>query len=166
MGVGKTTLGRQLAERIGWDFVDLDRVVEIDTGKSISQIFEEEGEEAFRRYEAHLLATVLQRPHSVISTGGGTPVQEGAMAAMLRVATVIWLKASVDTILSRIANDTTRPLLEGLDREQKKRRIETMLANREVYYEQANFSVDTDGRDAQWLVETIYKRMMDSERSK
>ena len=165
MGVGKTTLGRQLAQRMGWEFVDLDQSIEIDAGKSISQIFEEDGEEVFRDHEASQLARVLKESNRVIATGGGTPIREGAMSTMLRLATVIWLKASVDTLLARTSQDCSRPLLANLTSEQKNRRIEEMLAVREDHYRQANFTIDTDGCDPGLLVSRIYERIMDSERS-
>lgn len=156
MGVGKTTLGQQLARRMDFDFVDLDREVERQTGESIPYIFASHGETRFRDLEIATLSTVLDRKRIVVATGGGTAASTEAMQMMRRHGTVIWLRASVDTILSRTNSSHHRPLLAGTTRKDRRQRIETLLAQRTPFYAGADWILDTNTTDQEWLVDQAY----------
>lgn len=115
MGCGKTTIGQAVADRIGLPFVDLDTRIRAFAGKSIPEIFQEDGEAAFRAMEAGLLRDTLGEPGSaVVATGGGALLQPGAMEAVDGApALVVLLEASLERTLCRIGNQSGRPLLDG-----------------------------------------------------
>ncbi len=114
MGAGKTTVGRALADRLGWAFVDTDAEVEAATGRSVEERFAEAGEPAFRADERRALATALSDGGPVVvSAGGGAVVDEGSRRLLSRSATVVWLRADPTTLAARVGDGTGRPLLAG-----------------------------------------------------
>jgi shikimate kinase len=144
-GTGKSTVARQLALALGWEWIDLDVEVELLAGKSIAAIFADEGEAKFRDLESQALAQALQRDRTVLALGGGAVLQPENRVALAGRAIVVWLRATPETILHRIAADPTtserRPNLTcgGLAE------IEELLAVREPLYRQcADLTVDTD----------------------
>ncbi|GAA3617508.1 shikimate kinase [Secundilactobacillus similis] len=118
MGSGKTTVGQLLAQRLGTTQRDLDAVIVDRAGKSIQQIFDDEGEASFRQMEHDTLADVLENTSGILSTGGGTPIQP-ANFDLLKASPVpvILLNVKPETIMDRLADDTDRPLVKelGLD---------------------------------------------------
>src|SRR5262245_38504620 len=96
MASGKTTVGRLLAERLDWAFVDLDKVIEDGAGKTVADIFAAEGEPGFRKRETEALREVAQRKKTVVATGGGTPCRDENIRAMLAAGRVFWLDVSAD----------------------------------------------------------------------
>jgi len=110
MGSGKTMRGREMAELLNYQFVDLDQLVEAAAGKSIPQIVKESGEDAFRALEQEQLKITALFDRSIIATGGGTPCQAGAMEWMNEYGWTAWIKADLQTMIDRIANDPNRPL--------------------------------------------------------
>jgi shikimate kinase len=111
-GTGKTTVGRLLAERIGWAFADADHEIEALAGRPVPEIFSDEGETAFRDYEERVIADLATRPETVIATGGGAVLRESNRAALRSVGFVAWLTADPDTIARRISSRVaTRPAL-------------------------------------------------------
>jgi shikimate kinase len=133
MGAGKSTVGRLLARRCGFDFIDCDRELEARSGVTIATIFELEGEESFRRREAALIDELTQRPRTVLATGGGAILDEENRGHLRSRGLVIYLRASVDEILRRTNRDRARPLLQTTDR---RGRIAQLLAEREALYTQ------------------------------
>ena len=132
MGAGKSTVGRLLARRCGFDFIDCDRELEARSGVTIATIFELEGEEGFRRREAALIDELTQRPRTVLATGGGAILDEDSRRHLRGRGLVIYLRASLDEILRRTQKDRARPLLQTEDR---RGRISKLLAEREALYE-------------------------------
>ncbi len=112
MGAGKTTVGRHLAQGLGWRFVDLDLEIETTMGLGVREIFAQQGEESFRRYESEQLASAVAEDELVVATGGGTMTVEANRRLMARSGVTIWLNPSFDEIVTRIGSHgkVDRPL--------------------------------------------------------
>ena len=117
MGAGKSSIGRQLAQRLGMEFVDLDGEIERRTGASVSTIFECEGEAGFRARERAALAEILEGTGRVVASGGGAVLDAGNRGLMRERGFVVYLHVSVPVQLERLARDRSRPLLAVDDRE-------------------------------------------------
>ena len=114
MGVGKTTVGRLLARRLGWEYVDTDVLVVETAGRTVAEIFEVDGEAAFRAAETAALQKALaSQEHTVVSIGGGAVLAEQNQELMKSTSTVVWLRATERTILSRVGSGEGRPMLVG-----------------------------------------------------
>ena len=156
MGGGKTTIGRQLAMRLGYHFIDMDEQIENDQNCSISEIFIQQGEEFFRRLETDLLKKLLQVQNTVVATGGGVVVTEGNLDLMKRIGTIIYLKTSVDEIIERVKNTLHRPLLQNENTEE---RIHLLLQHRTPLYEQADQIVETKNLSPQAITVLIIRNL-------
>ena len=139
MGVGKTHSGRRLAERLGLEFYDSDKIIEDKAGCSVSEIFEQFGEEKFREAERTSIMDVLSGGVCVLATGGGAVVNEETRRAIRRMAVSIWLKVPVPEILKRIGGGTSRPLLQKGDPEATLTRL---LLEREPFYADADIHLE------------------------
>ena len=162
MGSGKTSVSRALEGITELTFLDTDAEIERRAGKTISRIFAEDGEEAFRKLETGLLEEYLQNGwKGILSTGGGMPVREENRKLLRKLGKVIYLQTSAETICDRLSGDTTRPLLAGLaDREAKLAKILEMLSIREPYYlETAHITVETDGLAPEAIAEKILQNL-------
>ncbi len=115
MGVGKSTVGRRLAARLGLPFHDGDEVIEEAAGMSVSDIFAELGEAEFRAGEARVMRRLLDAPRMVLATGGGAVLNAETRALLAARATTVWLKADLAVVASRVQRRDTRPLLRGKD---------------------------------------------------
>ena len=150
MGTGKTTVGRILADRLGFGFVDTDEVIEWRAG-AIPQIFERQGEEGFREMERTVARELADRSGLVIATGGRMMLDEECAACLEPEADVFCLTADPDTIIERIGDTTKRPLLDIPDASS---RVRELLAERAEGY--ARFaSVETDGRSAEEVADAV-----------
>lgn len=162
MGVGKTTVGRALSDKLQGHFIDLDEQIENRTKQSIQSIFHRHGEEAFRKLELEaLLAVIRDNPLSpvVVSTGGGIVVTSEARDQLHRHFTVIWLKANVETLVRRLVSGvTSRPLL-NTDEALEVRVRELVNARTPLYHNVAHFEVCTDDRTPNEIVEAILHRL-------
>ena len=144
MGTGKSTAGTLVAEKLGYDFVDLDHAIVEQEGRSIPEIFSDNGEGYFRSLESAILQRVLQSEGKVISTGGGSVLAPGNASMMLESGFVAALTATAEEIISRVGADANRPLLAGNAEEQVKR----LLDQRKDAYLFAHCTVDTTGLSA------------------
>ena len=140
MASGKSTVGKALAARLGWDFFDVDREVERRTGVTVAEIFEKEEEAGFRRRETEMMAELTIRPGCIVAMGGGAPLFE-VNRKLLKRGLVVRLLSTVSDVLERTRFDTTRPLLRSEDPVAKIR--ELMLAREPVYAEVSDVEVST-----------------------
>ena len=150
MGSGKTTTGFKLAGLLGWDFTDLDKCIEEETGMTIPEIFSLHGEDWFRNVESKILRNLKPLKNEVVSTGGGTPCYRDNMDFMLDTGLTIYLKLTPGQLKSRLSGTNgERPLLKDLGDDGLLEFIEENLAIREKWYNRAelNFNgFDTDVR--------------------
>lgn len=162
-GTGKSTVGRALADRLGWRCCDADAVIEERAGCSIRQIFDEQGEPAFRVLEQDVLAELLREDRLVIAAGGGAVLNAATRERMQSAGPVVWLQASVDTILQRLTSDDAthqrRPALTDLDEQDE---VTRLLAVREpLYREVCTIAVVSDGRTPDDIADEIVARLPD-----
>jgi len=155
MGTGKTTTGKALARRLGLSLVDTDREIERKTGKRISELFREVGEEGFRDLESRVLKQVLAETPGVVTTGGGIVLRPENVRLMKETGWVVALYASEDEIVRRLAATSDRPLLEGDVRQ----RVARLLRERRGLYDFAHFRVDTTGLTVAEVVDQICRRL-------
>lgn len=140
MGTGKSTVGRLVAEKLGMEFCDTDAMVEAKSGMTISEIFDEMDEEAFRSMETDVLKEITEKRNLVVSTGGGIVVTKGNMEIMRQAGSLITLMASPEQIFERIKDDKGRPLLQ----------VESPLDEiKKLIFDRAPFYINTD-----YIVET------------
>ncbi|MFC5459596.1 bifunctional shikimate kinase/3-dehydroquinate synthase AroKB [Massilia niabensis] len=157
MGSGKTTIGRQIARRLGKRFIDSDHAIEARTGATIPWIFEIEGEASFRRREADMIRELTSQRGVVLATGGGAVLDPASRAYLAERGTVIYLRAGISSILQRTAHDKNRPLLQTAD---PRRKLEELLAQREpLYREIADLVIDTGRPNVQSMVQTILDQL-------
>lgn len=156
-GTGKSMVARELARRLDFDCVDADDEIERQAGKSIASIFREDGEAAFRDVEAALVGELSRRRRAVVALGGGAVLRETNRQAICAAGTVVWLTASVDTILRRLAEDqTTASRRPNLTTTGGRAEVENLLATRTPIYRQcATLVVDTEGKTAAEVADEI-----------
>lgn len=143
MGVGKTRVGRILACELGRCFLDTDRMIEQRVGKTIAEIFADEGEAHFRQLERACVLETCQRPDAVVALGGGAITCADNVAAVRCAGILVCLKADVETIFARVRRRSNRPLLAGLDPQAQRAKIESLLRERAPYYDQAHIELYT-----------------------
>lgn len=160
MGSGKTTTGMQLAEYLGWLFIDLDKKVEEYAQKSIAEIFSLNGEEYFRSLETKILRNVGSDSDTVVSTGGGTPCQSNNMDFMLETGLTIYLKLTPEQLKARLSgSENTRPLIKDLDEKNLLTFIRGKLAEREKYYTRSHLVVEESDLEMSKLITIVKSRL-------
>jgi len=162
MGSGKSTIGPILANTLGWDFFDLDKLIENKTGKKIRDIFEQEGEGHFRKIETDTLREISESKNVIISLGGGTIANKENIEIMKNTGKIIYLKVSLDTVYHRLKYKKDRPALtksdsESLSKEEMTNRINELMDTRAQYYEQADYTIDTDNNSLGKTIDNIVK---------
>jgi shikimate kinase len=143
MGTGKSSVGQLVSAQLHFTFLDTDHVIEARAGKSISEIFAQQGEPAFRDLERKIVGELVTRKKTVISTGGGLPVNPENLASLKNHSLVVCLWASPEKIWERVRNQSHRPLLNEKDPLAK---IRSLLEERAPYYRQADVLLNTEMR--------------------
>lgn len=158
MGSGKTYRGRQLSEKLSIPFFDLDEQIVAHEGKSINEIFENNGEEYFRMLEKDLLHIITESHDSMImACGGGAPCYFNNIEYMNRSGTTVWLNTPLDVLAARLLKEKDhRPLLKDLTHDQLKAYIIKKFADRKIYYEQAAIVADDDHMELDELIQKIF----------
>jgi shikimate kinase len=157
MGSGKSTVGKLVASRLGWTFVDFDDEVERRAGSSIADIFRDRGEAFFRTLEHEVARDLLHRDHAVLATGGGWPALEGRMQALGNDTLTVWLDVSAESSVRRVKGSRrVRPLLEVAD---PVRRAERLLAERAPYYGLAELHLDATSSSPVQLAERVIEHL-------
>lgn len=158
MGVGKSAAGRALAKKLGKRFVEVDALIEEKAGKSISRIFQEEGEIAFREMEIEVIKEIASRRDQVIACGGGVVLNKINIERLKKEAVIVWLTASAGEIRKRLVEGgEERPLLEGKNNLAE---IRQLIKFRRAYYERsAVIKVDTSKLDIDSVVEQILEKI-------
>jgi len=151
MGTGKTTVGSNLAQRLGWKFANTDDLIEARQEMTISDMFATIGEAGFRQVESEVVRESLEQSHQVIATGGGAVLSEQNRIVMQRNGYVVALTASADTIIDRVSKDQNRPLVQGNVAE----RVHTLLENRKHAYDFADMKIDTSALSVEQIVDLI-----------
>ena len=161
MGVGKTTIGKQIAERFGWPFVDMDLFIENRYHKTVPDLFAEKGEDVFRRIEQAVLQEIVQFENTVVSTGGGAPCFFDNMDRMNRTGITVYLKMPAPELAQRLmACKQERPLLKDKSMEELKQFIADSLEKREVWYNRASIVFPASGYPTiHPLVENLIKQI-------
>jgi shikimate kinase len=154
MGTGKTTVGRAVAHKLGFVLIDSDHEIERSRGKTIPEIFAQEGEPAFRAREREFIEAGHPAQRTVVSCGGGLVVQPGKLALLKSKGVVVCLHASIETILARTARHQHRPLLVT---ENPEERIRTLFAAREPIYKQSGTVILTDSRPLHDIVAHVMR---------
>lgn len=152
MGVGKTTIGRRLAQALNLPFSDADAEIEQAAGCSIADFFELYGEPAFRAGERRVIARLLDGPRHVLATGGGAFMDEGTRTLTKERAVTVWLKADLDLLMKRVLRKQTRPLLKNDD---PRGTMERLIAERYPVYAEADVTVETSDQPHDRVVRAI-----------
>jgi shikimate kinase len=153
MGSGKTVAGKILAQRLNHKFIDVDKLIEKQCGKSIARIFAEDGEPVFRRYEIEAIKEASSSPSSVIACGGGAVLNSTNVDRIKMNATVVYLKASAGTLAARLSRERNRPLLKTGN---KLATINALLSERAPIYEKAaDIIIDTSNLNQESVADAI-----------
>ena len=157
MGTGKTIIGKKLADRLKWDFLDTDIEVERVLGKTIPQIFKQFGEARFRSEEKLIVKKLSKKKNLIVATGGGAVLDSENVSCLRENGILICLTADPETILKRIKTGQNRPLLSG--KEDLKQKIEELLLARSQAYSAADLSIDTSSDKPDQIVENIIQNL-------
>jgi shikimate kinase len=164
MGSGKSTVGPIFANTIGFQFIDLDALIEQKEGKKIGAIFAAEGEKKFRALERETVQDLLHSTSMVISLGGGTVTNPDTLALIKKHGVMVYLRSDVEHIYSRLRTKSDRPMLRNddgqlLDGDDLMKKIEMLLNARTPFYEQADIIVTTDDKRIGHTIDELAKRI-------
>ncbi len=164
MGAGKSTVGKILAEKLNRDFYDTDQAIEESTKKSISEIFESEGEDYFRDKEEETIKKITaELNEAVVALGGGTILRRKNWELITRSGVIVYLQWQFNSLLNRLANDDSRPLAAKIPRESYQTEFLKLFELRKPIYAQADFIIDcsddlTETQVADEIVNELEKR--------
>jgi len=152
MGAGKSAIGRRLGKRLGLSFVDADKEIEAAAGKSVTEIFNDHGEDYFRDGERRVIARLLENGPVVLATGGGAYMNEATRTEIADKGLSIWLKADLETLMERVSRRDTRPLLQAGDPRQI---MQTLMDERYPVYASADITIESRDVPHEIIVEEI-----------
>jgi shikimate kinase len=152
MGTGKSSVGRMVADQLRFEFLDTDDLIGVRAGKTITEIFAQNGEATFRELECQLVEELAARNHTVISTGGGLPVNPVNLSSLKQHALLVCLWSSPEKIFERVREQSHRPLLLDPDPLAK---IRSLLAAREQFYKQADVLLNSEFRSIREVAQQV-----------
>ena len=152
MGVGKSTIGKKLAKRLKLKFVDTDHLIEIKEKSTIKEIFENKGENYFRKVEKKIIFEELKKSNLIIALGGGAFINVSTKKKIKDTFISFWLDLKVDTLLHRLKNATKRPLL---DKDQLEKSIKKIYSERKKIYNESNFRINCNSMNKNEIVDEI-----------
>ena len=158
MGAGKSICGRMLARRTGRCFVETDDMIVAREGRTIPDIFRQDGEERFRQLEGEVLEDLTLKNGNVIATGGGLPCREGRMESLKSLGTVVWLDGDFRELHDRASRTSDRPMLTGRTLAE----VEALYRQRTAFYRQAHLIIDTTGLAIDEVVSRVLRALRDS----
>ena len=141
MGSGKSAIGRILANKLDYNFIDVDKMVEIDEGKTIKKIFEEDGEVYFRYLEEKITIKILERKETIVSLGGGAIINKNIRNLVEKNSYNIYLKVDVDILTKRLQNSRTRPLIY---KKNLKKELINLINKRQNFYQKADLIIQNE----------------------
>lgn len=157
MGVGKSETAKELAQIAGYEVVDSDHEIEKDTQKTITKIFQENGEQFFRNKEKETIREiVINKDKIVIATGGGAFCDKSSADLLLENSFVVWLKCDIETITKRLEEDNSRPILKENNKEEI---LKSLAKKREIFYQRAHFSIDTTSKTPIEIASKIWQKI-------
>ena len=164
MGSGKSTVGPILANTIGFQFIDLDMLIEKKENRKISEIFTSEGEKKFRMLERETLREILSSAMTIVSLGGGSVTNDETLQMVKENGVLVYLKSDVDHIYQRLRTKSDRPMLRDddgnlLDGDDLVKKIETLLGARETFYNQADVIISTDDKKIGHTIDELAKKL-------
>ena len=151
MGSGKSTIGSLLAEKLGLQFLDIDKLIEQEENSTISNIFEKKGENYFRKIEEKITIKMLESSDKVISLGGGAFINKNIQKVVLKNHISVWLKWKSSTLIKRIKDNKKRPLATSLN----EKKLKELIINRSIMYNKANLKIDCDNLNKNEIVDKI-----------
>jgi shikimate kinase len=168
MGVGKTTLGNKIAQKLQYYFIDLDQEIEDREHCSINEIFKKKGESFFRDIETKIINEIVDRDEEVVlSLGGGAYINQKSREILQKKSLVIWLHADLDEIVFRTSGKNNRPLLNKVDGMANKRKIlQDLIEIREPFYKQCDLDFDTTNHNQEILVNKIIQQINELKNAK
>ena len=158
MGAGKSAVGRALAKRLSLPFIDSDLEIEKRAGCGVKEIFAREGEQGFRRLEDLVIRELAKEPQ-VVATGGGAPGQPGMADFLTEHGTMVYLRAELETLLARIGDAKTRPMLRDMTPAERIDRLKTLQREREPSYSRARVIVHTDKASVSEIVGEVAEKL-------
>ncbi len=154
MGSGKSAVGRELALRLGWTFVDTDARIERKRGLSVADIFRRDGESGFRALESAEIEA-LPSERAVVALGGGALIQARNREVLRRQGVLVWLDAAPETLVARLGECEDRPLLEGLSASEREERLRQVQQERAESYGEAEIRIPTDDRSPTQVCDAV-----------
>ena len=141
MGAGKSAIGKILANKLDYNFIDIDKMIEIDAGKTIKKIFEEDGEEYFRDLEEKITINILEYKETIVSLGGGAIINKKIRSSIKKNSYNIYLNVNIDILIKRLKNSKTRPLIY---KKNLKKKLINLINFREKFYQKADLVIKNE----------------------
>ena len=156
MGSGKSSIGKILANKLDYNFIDVDKMIEIEAKKTINKIFEENGEEYFRELEEKITINILNNKETIISLGGGAIINDKIRESIKQKSFNIYLKVNVDILVKRLQYSKTRPLIY---KKNLKKELLNLVNKREIYYQRADLIIKNE-KNINETTENIIKKII------